>query len=269
VKLRGAGPATRRPRKTTIVRIRQAGWVSLVGAGPGDPQLLTLRAAERLRAADLVLYDGLVPNEIVQMADEQAEKISVARRAGRKELTQAQVIDLMIEAASRGRRVVRLKAGDPLVFGRGGEEARALAEAGIPFEIVPGVTSALAAPALAGIPVTYRGVASAFVVVSGHASDAYEPVLSRLKPGVTVVVLMGLGERRAIAACLVKAGWPTETPAAVVINAARSNQQVWTGTLATMGVRDRITSRRDPGVLVVGEVVSQARQAAPGRRRAR
>src|SRR5690606_36297684 len=149
--------------------------VSIVGAGPGDPDLLTVRAVDRLKRADLVLYDGLVSDAIVALAGT-AERVSVARRVGQKALTQDDVSELLIAAARLGQRVVRLKAGDPFVFGRGGEEVRALVDAGVPFEIVPGLSAAIAAPELAGIPVTHRGVASGFLVVSGHDSRVYEPL---------------------------------------------------------------------------------------------
>lgn len=237
------------------------GLVSLVGAGPGDPGLLTLRAVERLRAADLVLHDGLVPKTILRLASS-AERVSVSRRAGaRGAVTQAAVIELAIDGARRGKRVVRLKSGDPFVLGRGGEEVLALADAGVPFEIVPGVTTAVAAPALAGIPVTHRGLASGFVVVSGHAPGAYAPVLGALPPGsATVVVLMGLAERARIAARLLNAGWTRTTPAAVVTSASQPGQRIWTGTLATLATDLDGLTRDAPGVIVIGEVVALASQ---------
>src|SRR5947208_846871 len=146
------------------------GHVSIVGAGPGDPALLTRKAVARLRAADLVLYDALVDPRVLRLA-RRAQKFFVGKRAGRHAITQQAIHAVMIRAARRGRRVVRLKGGDPFVFGRGGEEALALGAAGVPFEIIPGVSSALAAPALAGIPLTHRGTASAFLVVTGHDAD--------------------------------------------------------------------------------------------------
>jgi uroporphyrin-III C-methyltransferase/precorrin-2 dehydrogenase/sirohydrochlorin ferrochelatase len=222
-----------------------------------------MRAIQRLARADLVLHDGLVPPAVLAFAGS-ADCVSVARRVGRKTLTQADVNARMIAAARRGRDVVRLKAGDPFVFGRGGEEAEALAAAGVPFEVVPGVSAALAAPALAGIPVTHRGVASGFVVVSGHAPEAYTPMLASLAPdSATIVVLMGLGQRRRIGRCLIDAGWSAGTPVATVVNASQPGQRVWTGTLATLGVGDGIGRRDEPGVVVVGEVVRDA--SRPGR----
>jgi uroporphyrin-III C-methyltransferase/precorrin-2 dehydrogenase/sirohydrochlorin ferrochelatase len=232
--------------------------VSLVGAGPGDPGLLTYRAVQRLQQADLVLYDGLVPRPVLRLAG-QADRVSVARRAGRRDLSQAAVIDRMIEAALDGSRVVRLKSGDPFVLGRGGEEAQALAAAGIDFEVVPGISSAIAAPALAGIPVTHRGLASAFVVVSGHDADAYGPVLGALPAGsVTVVVLMGIARRAGIARVLLEAGWPDSTPAAAVFSASQPTQFTWIGQLGELADPLTLARRDDPGVLVIGEVVSLA-----------
>src|SRR5437867_9337966 len=148
------------------------GHVSLVGAGPGDPGLLTRTAVARLRAADLVLYDALIGEGILKYA-RKAQRFFVGKRAGRHAMSQEAIHALMIRAARRGRKVVRLKGGDPFVFGRGGEEALALSAAGVPFEIIPGVSSALAAPALAGIPLTHRGTASAFLVVTGHDADRF------------------------------------------------------------------------------------------------
>jgi len=238
--------------------LRASGVVSLVGAGPGDPGLLTVRAVDRLKMANVVYYDGLVPDAVVRLA-ESAERVSVARRAGLKTMSQAEVADLMIGAARAGRRVVRLKAGDPFLLGRGGEEALALAAARVPFEIVPGVTTALAGPALAGIPVTHRGVASGVVIVSGHAPDAYAGLLGSLAPdSATVVVLMGVAGRRGVAACLIGAGWKAGTPAAIVLNASQADQQVWIGTLGTIDTAAAAVDRDDPGVIVIGQVVTLA-----------
>jgi len=240
------------------VRRACPGCVSLVGAGPGDPELLTFRAIQRLRAADLVLYDGLVPEAVVHLASH-ATHVSVARRAGTKRLTQAAVSAMMGDAAWRGQRVVRLKAGDPFVLGRGGEEALALAGAGVPFEIVPGISSAIAAPGLAGIPVTHRGVASGFVVVSGHAPAAYVRILGSLAPdAATVVVLMGGAERPGIRRTLIDAGWGADTPAAIVTNASQPDQRVWIGTLGTLDHASAQADGGEPGVIVIGRVVSLA-----------
>ena len=235
------------------------GLVSLVGAGPGDPELLTLRAVSRLRSADVVLYDALVDRATLRHAP-QARWAYVGKRAGRASISQDTIEGLMIRRSLRGERVVRLKSGDPFVFGRGGEEALALAAAGIPFEVVPGVSAALAAPALGAIPVTHRGLASAFVVVSGHAESAYAPVLGSLEAGcATVVVLMGLATRAAIAALLLERGWHADTPASVLLAASTAQAWSWRGALRDLPFCD-IPQSHDglPGVLVVGPTVGIA-----------
>ena len=240
------------------------GLVSLVGAGPGDPELLTRRAAQRLAEADLVLYDALVDPAVLELAGK-AQRFYVGKRAGRHHVTQEQIHRILIRAARRGQRVVRLKGGDPFVFGRGGEEALALAEAGIAFEVVPGISSSVAAPALAGIPVTHRGMSTGFVVVSGHADEAWQPALDSLAPGaVTVVVLMGLAHRAAIASRLLARGWTRATPAAIVWAASRAEGSTWRGTLAELAAAAPSTESADsPGTIVVGAVVSLAEALAP------
>jgi uroporphyrin-III C-methyltransferase len=231
------------------------GLVSLVGAGPGDPDLLTLRAVDRLRAADLVLYDALVDRAALRHAP-QARWAYVGKRAGRHSIEQETIERVLIRRARRGERVVRLKSGDPFVFGRGGEEALALARAGVPCEIVPGVSSAIAAPALSGIPVTHRGLSAAFVVVSGHAEEAYAPVLGSLAPGsATVVVLMGLATRAETAALLLDRGWARETPAAILCSISHPDSARWRGTLAALG---DAPAGGGPGILVVGATVAIA-----------
>ena len=232
-----------------------SGLVSLVGAGPGAPDLLTLRAADRLRRADLVLYDALVPPAIVATAT-QAQRFCVGKRASRKSVQQETIIRVMVRAAQRGRRVVRLKCGDPFVLGRGGEEALALKAAGIHFEIVPGLTSAVTAPAWAGIPVTHRGITSAFIVVSGHDASSFQPALETIGPEtVTVVVLMGMAQRVTVADCLLKRGWPPETPAAVALGATTDDGQCWIGTLAELKTMQAAFDTTLPGTIVVGHVV--------------
>lgn len=233
------------------------GSVALVGAGPGDPELLTIRGANRLRAADLVLYDALAPEALLALAP-QARRFYVGKRAGRHSIDQEGIHKLMIRAARRGERVVRLKCGDPFVLGRGGEECLALEEAGVPYEVVPGLSSAIAAPALAGIPVTHRGMAPGFAVASGHAAEAYGPVVDGIAPGVlTLVVLMGLRTRGAIAERLIARGWSPETPAAIVMGASQPTEARWLGTLATLATA--VIDLELPGVLVIGEVVALAR----------
>ena len=234
------------------------GSVSLVGAGPGDPELLTLKAVRRLQEADLVLYDALVDIEALRYAA-RARRFFVGKRAGRPAIRQDAINRLMIREARRGHKIVRLKCGDPFVFGRGGEEALALAAAGIPCEVVPGITSAIAAPLLAGIPVTHRGLASAFVVVSGHAEAAYAPVLRSLAPGsATLVVLMGIANRAAIARELDACGWARQTPAAVLFGASHPGAEAWHGTLDSLADEDAVDESEQPGVIVVGAVAALA-----------
>ena len=230
-----------------------SGFVSLVGAGPGDPDLWTVRAVQRVAEADLVLYDALVDAAALRGLTK-ARCFCVGKRAGRASVRQETINRLLVRAARQGRRVVRLKGGDPFVFGRGAEEAIALAMAGIPFEIVPGVTAAVAAPELAGIPVTHRGVSSGFLVLAGHSRETLDELLGAVRANaVTVVVMMGIAGREEIAACLMAHGWASDTPAALVCGASTPDAWSWTGRLADVG-------RAAPpggvaGLLVVGEVV--------------
>jgi uroporphyrin-III C-methyltransferase len=234
------------------------GFVSLVGAGPGDPELLTLRALLRLRDADLVLNDALVHTELLELAPK-AQRFYVGKRAGRHSIDQDGIHQLMIRAAHRGQRVVRLKSGDPFVLGRGGEEALALEAAGIAYEIVPGLSSATAAPLLAGVPVTHRGIASGFAVVSGHAESAYAPILDGIAPGaLTLVVLMGVKQRAQIAQRLLARGWPAHTPAALIFGASQPGSFTQRTQLGAMATDHTEPATELPAVLVIGEVVSLA-----------
>ena len=235
--------------------------VSLVGAGPGDPELLTVRAAKRLADADLVLHDALAPAQLLELAP-RAKRFFVGKRAGRHSIAQDGIHRLMIRAARRGLRVVRLKCGDPFVLGRGGEEALALEAAGVPYEVVPGVSSAIAAPALAGIPVTHRGLAAGFAVISGHAEAAFGPVIDSLAPNsLTLVVLMGLATRAQLAARLIARGWPASSPAAIVLGASQDGGHRWLGTLGELA--NAVIESEHAGVIVVGDVVALAPQIAP------
>ncbi|MCY4636709.1 MAG: uroporphyrinogen-III C-methyltransferase [Acidobacteria bacterium] len=243
-------------KSSPAARGDRLGFVSLVGAGPGDPELLTLKAARRLAEADLLLYDGLVPPEVTALAT-RAQHFSVSKRAGRPAVDQDTIHQVMIRGARRGKRVVRLKNGDPFLLGRGGEEALALRAAGIPFEVVPGITAAVAAPALSGIPVTHRGLAAGFAVVSGHAAGAFEPILGAVVPGsMTVIVLMGLRNRERIAATLLDRGWDPRTPAAVALAASTPRMHLWTGLLGELGTARLEAPADAPGTIVVGEVAN-------------
>jgi uroporphyrin-III C-methyltransferase/precorrin-2 dehydrogenase/sirohydrochlorin ferrochelatase len=228
------------------------GFVSIIGAGPGDPDLWTVRAARRIAEADVVFYDALT-DAAGLVGRTSARCFSVGKRAGERGVCQQTIHELLIRTARRGKHVVRLKSGDPFVFGRGAEESIALAAAGIPFEVIPGVSTAIGAPALAGIPVTHRGVASGLLVVSGHRPEILRGVLSGVRPGrLTVVVLMGIARRPDVVASLVECGWALETPTAIVTAAATTAQEVWTGRLDTL-----ISAECGllPGVIVVGDVV--------------
>lgn len=231
------------------------GFVSLVGAGPGDADLLTVRAVNQIKHADLILYDALVSPEIVSLATN-SQCFCVGKRAGSKSVNQETINRLMIRSARQGKLIVRLKCGDPFVLGRGGEEALALTRAGVPFEVVPGITSAVAAASLAGIPVTHRGIASGFIVVSGHADSICGSILDGIAANsLTVVVLMGLKSRNTIAKRLMKKGWRSNTPTAIVLAAGTPTTQVWQGRLDELGTEDIDTVGGIPGTIVIGDVV--------------
>ncbi len=227
--------------------------VALVGAGPGDPELLTLKAARLLATAEVVVHDALVGDGVLALIPESAERIDVGKRPGRA-TPQELISALLVELGRQGKRVVRLKGGDPFVFGRGGEEAQALGDAGVSFEIVPGITSSVAAPAAAGIPVTHRGVSAAFTVVTGHRR-AGEPDIdwrSLAKVGGTIVVLMGVSQRATIAAELITGGLPSNTPVAAIESATTDAQVVGRWTLAKLAD----AAVRSPAVMVIGAVAA-------------
>ena len=234
--------------------VLSSAFVSLVGAGPGDPGLLTLRATERLREADVVLYDALVSDAVLDLVRRDADKICVGKRAGGGSVPQEETNRLLVRHARAGKRVVRLKGGDPFVFGRGGEEALACAAAGIPCEIVPGISSAVAAAAYAGIPVTHRGMARSFAVLTGtdqHGQAAY----AGLSGVDTLVFLMAVKNLDRIAADLIAAGRDPLTPAATIQWASTPQQRVVKGTLADIASVVRQAGVCAPAVTVVGEVV--------------
>jgi len=235
------------------------GKVFLVGAGPGDPKLLTLKAVEVLREADVVVYDRLVSKEILEFAPEDAEKIYVGKSSDKHELSQEKINELLVNKALDGKKVVRLKGGDPFVFGRGGEEAEALADSKIVFEVVPGVTSAVAAPAYAGIPLTHRDYASSVAVVTGHqAADAESPIdWGRLAGSVdTIVVLMGVGSLESTANDLIEGGLSPNMSAAVIEWGTTEKQRILLGTLGTIAEEVREKNVKPPAVIVIGKVVN-------------
>jgi uroporphyrin-III C-methyltransferase len=227
--------------------------VSLVGAGPGHPDLLTRRGAELLGRADVVIHDRLIAPELLALARADAELIDVGKAPGAS-AAQSEINAQLIALGRAGRHVVRLKGGDPFVFGRGGEEAEALRDAGIEFEVVPGVSSAFAAPAAAGIPVTHRGLATSVTVVTGHVGDPSAAGgvdwTSLGRAGGTLVILMGMSERERIADELIRSGRPASTPAAVVHWATTARQQVVRTTLEGLVAVDLPA----PSVIVVGPV---------------
>jgi len=193
--------------------------VHLVGAGPGDPELVTVRGASLLARADVVIYDRLIAHSLLELAPPGAERIDVGKKPGQP-ARQSDINALLIEHGGAGREVVRLKGGDPFLFGRGGEEAEALRAAGIPYDVVPGVTSAFAAPAAAGIPVTHRGLSTSVTVVTGHVGDPSAPGgvdwHALAQAGGTLVVMMGMADRARIAEALIEGGRPRDTPVSVV-----------------------------------------------------
>lgn len=235
------------------------GKVYLVGAGPGDPDLITVKGLRCLRAAEVVVYDRLVSAELLAEVPAQAQRIFVGKQPGRCSLHQEEINALLIEQARLGRTVVRLKGGDPFVFGRGGEEALALALAGIPFEIVPGVTSAIAVPAYAGIPVTHRGQSGVLTIVTGHETPEHAAPLvdweALAKLDGTLVILMGVATLPAISRRLLSAGLASTTPVAVIEQGTVAQQRVVTGPLE--GIEERVTTAglRSPAVIVIGRVV--------------
>lgn len=231
------------------------GKVFLVGAGPGDPALLTLRAAELIAGADVIAIDALVSPEIAALIAPDVEVLQTGKRAGAHAMSQDEINALLVSEARKGKYVVRLKGGDPFVFGRGGEEAMALAEADIPVEIVPGISSAIAGPAYAGIPVTHRGFATSLTIITAHESEASTgiawPAIATSKG--TLVFLMGLGNLPLVVHNLIAHGMSADTPTAVISNATSSRQKTVTATLAT--IEDAAACLEAPALIVVGEVV--------------
>jgi uroporphyrin-III C-methyltransferase len=234
------------------------GTVYLVGAGPGDPGLLTLKALALLESCDTVVYDYLVNPAVLGFVHLSADRIYVGKVGGGRHTPQRQINQLLIQHARAGKRVVRLKGGDPFLFGRGGEEAEALVAAGVPFEVVPGISSALAVPAYAGIPLTHRGMSSSVTVITGArgGDGEFEPgAFAHLATADTVVVLMGVSHLHEIAEELVKSGRAVDTPAAVIRWGTYNGQESVTGTLGTIADEAARAGMRAPAVIIIGEVV--------------
>ncbi len=236
-----------------------AGMVYLVGAGPGDPDLITRKGLRLLRRAHVVIYDRLIPHELLEETRPETELIDAGKQPTRHRLAQEKINAILIDRARKGNTVLRLKGGDPLVFGRGGEEALACRQHGIPFEIVPGVSSAFAVPAYAGIPLTHRHLSSAFTVITGHEDPAKNDsginyrALAQI--GGTIVIMMGVNRLGEITRRLLNHGMDSQTPAAIIQSGATPRQRTFVGTLATIAGIARAHDIQPPAITVVGDVV--------------
>lgn len=239
------------------------GKIFLVGAGPGDPKLLTVKAAELLKTAEVVIYDRLISQEILKLIPETAEKIYVGKRTGKHIIPQEKITELLVEKALAGKKVVRLKGGDPFIFGRGGEEAEALADNNIVFEVVPGISSSVAAPMYAGIPLTHRNYASSVAIVTGHRAGEGERIVdwAKIAGAVdTIVVLMGVESLEAITAKLLEGGLNPATPVAVIEKGTSAQQRTVTGKIGTIAKEVEAAKVQPPAVIVIGEVVALGRK---------
>jgi len=243
------------PRKTKL------GRATLVGAGPGDPELLTFRAVRALGSADVVLYDALIDPAILDHARPGARRIDVGKRCGRHALSQVAINALILRFARAGAHVVRLKGGDPFVFGRGGEELDCLRAAGVPVEVVPGVTAACAAAASLQVPLTHRGVARSLHLITGHGADGHVPAhdwAALVRSGGTIAAYMASRTVEALVTELVAAGLPASTPAVAVENASRANERRWHGSLGTLGELIADARLDGPTIVLIGDTVGQA-----------
>jgi len=239
-------------------RASPSGEVYLVGAGPGDPDLVTFRAFRLMQKADVVLYDRLTDERIMTLVRREAERIYVGKRPDNHELPQEEISALLVRLAKVGKRVLRLKGGDPFLFGRGGEEIETLAEHGVPFQVCPGVTAAIGASSYAGIPLTHRDHAQACVFVTGHGKEGRIDLdwKALIQPRQTVAVYMGLRNLEPLTQAFVAHGASPDLPAAIVDNATRRNQRVVVATLGTLAEKVRKSDLRGPSILIVGTVVT-------------
>lgn len=249
-RLIGSGPFETQPRP---------GLVTLVGAGPGDWELLTLKAFRVLQSAEVVLYDHLVSDEVLRLVPASAQRIYVGKESSRHTMSQEKIGEAMIGLARQGRRVLRLKGGDGYIFGRGGEEAQALAAAGIPFEVIPGITSAQGASASCGIPLTHRDHSRTLIFATGHLRENHQVDLDwqmLARPRQTVVIYMGIGTLPIIVAQLLAHGLGPDTPAALIERATTAQERCLTGTIATLPQLAIAQHVQPPALIVIGHVVS-------------
>lgn len=240
-----------------IQTVKPAGRVFLVGAGPGDPELLTLRAVRLLQQADVVVYDNLVPTQIMDFVPPAVERIYAGKRRNEHTMRQEEINALLVQLASEGKQVVRLKGGDPFIFGRGGEELQTLAAHGLAFEVVPGVTAASGVSSYSGIPLTHRDYAQTCIFVTGHLKNGTADLdwPSMVRPQQTVVIYMGLGGLPEICRQLVLHGAPATRPVAVVQDGSLPSQKVVTGTLADIAEHVSQAQLKSPCLTLIGEVV--------------
>jgi len=241
--------------KRAGVPVFAPGHVWLAGAGPGDPGLLTLDALAGLTQADIVVHDALVDERILALADPQARLEFAGKRGGKPSATQADISQRLVELARAGHRVLRLKGGDPFVFGRGGEEAMTLAAAGVPFRVIPGVTAGLAALASASIPATFRGINRAVIFAAGHGAEEDFDWTALARAGQPIVLYMVMHNLEKIAGALMKAGLGAQTPAAVIASATTPKQRVMVSTLEKLAAASREENFDPPAIVVIGEIV--------------